>query len=80
MATILEQLAEFSCSLKLKNIPTKVVDHAKLCIMDAIECCVSSETERQVLLLRSKRMPIFRALFSEPNRGLEWLMLHFTTL
>ena len=47
MATILEQLAEFSCSLKLKNIPTKVVDHAKLCIMDAIECCVSSETDNR---------------------------------
>lgn len=47
MATILEQLAKFTCSLRLEDVPENVIRHARLCIMDAIECCVSSETDNR---------------------------------
>lgn len=47
MASILEQLAEFTFSLKYEDIPENVIHHAKLCIMDAIECCISSETDNR---------------------------------
>lgn len=43
--TILETIAEFCFSLDLKEVPSDVIRHAKVCVMDALECCLSSEND-----------------------------------
>ena len=43
--TIVQQFGDFACSLNLEKIPSEVKQKIKLCIMDALECCISSESD-----------------------------------
>lgn len=44
-ATVLRHMAAFIHDLRLDQIPQEAVYHTKVCIMDALECCISSEDD-----------------------------------
>lgn len=45
--SILVQLADFTHSISFETIPLEVVNKTKLCIMDAIECCLTSMSDQR---------------------------------
>lgn len=45
--SILKRLACFTYELKIDDVPKEVIKHAKICVMDALECCISSEDDNR---------------------------------
>ncbi|MBP5756991.1 MAG: MmgE/PrpD family protein, partial [Spirochaetales bacterium] len=43
------QLAAFAYDLRFDNIPEDVLSKVKLCIIDALECCLSSLSDERTL-------------------------------
>ncbi len=43
--TVLQRMATYVHDMRLEQIPEDVLRHAKVCIMDALECCISSESD-----------------------------------
>ena len=44
--TISEQLADYVTGMKIKDLPTDVIDKTKLCILDTIGCMLAGSQDR----------------------------------